>query len=83
MSETSTAKTEISAWMQDVIDTKARVAKEIAAGGTLEPCPYCKLPRCERSSYIRCSRCGINWSLGTDLSKHPHSVRVTRGGAGS
>jgi hypothetical protein len=79
MSGTNSAKSETAEWIQDVIDTKEKVAKEIAVGGTLSPCPFCKLPRCERSSYIRCSRCGINWSPGDDYSKHPHNVRVGKG----
>jgi hypothetical protein len=59
-----------------IIETKAKVAKEIKQGGTLAPCPFCRLPRCERSDYIRCSRCGLNWSPGDNLDKHPHNVRM-------
>jgi len=51
--------------------------KEIREGGELKhlPCPFCKLPRCQRSDYIRCSRCGINWLDGEDTSKDPRVGR--------
>lgn len=39
--------------------------------GTMPPCPFCSRPRVERSDYIRCNPCGINWLLGTDWSKRP------------
>lgn len=29
--------------------------------GTMSPCPFCKRPRVERSDYLRCNPCGINW----------------------
>ncbi len=29
--------------------------------GTLSRCPYCQRPRVQRSTYIRCNPCGINW----------------------
>jgi len=29
--------------------------------GTLSPCPFCQRPRVQRSDYIRCNPCGINW----------------------
>ena len=56
---------------------KAQLRQEIASGGDLVnlPCPFCKLPRCTRSSYIRCQHCGINWSPGEDMSKDPHIER--------
>ena len=56
---------------------KQILRREIAIGGELKetPCPFCHLPRCQRSSYIRCQRCGINWSGSDDLSKHPHTKR--------
>lgn len=39
--------------------------------GTLSPCPFCGTPRCERSNYIRCQKCGINWSLGDEMDRDP------------
>jgi ribosomal protein L37AE/L43A len=29
--------------------------------GTEPPCPFCKRPRVERTDYIRCNPCGVNW----------------------
>lgn len=43
--------------------------------GTEPNCPWCGVPRVSRSSYIRCNRCGVNWSRGTDYSKDPR-VRI-------
>ena len=43
--------------------------------GTLSPCPFCGTPRNQRSCYIRCRTCGINWSAGEDLSKDPRLSR--------
>ena len=47
--------------------------REIEQGGDLKhlPCPYCGLPRCTRSDYIRCSKCGLNWPVGFGYDKHP------------
>lgn len=54
--------------------------KEITEGGTLSPCPMCGLPRCERSNYIRCSKCGVNWlnenrRLDRYLDRNPCSAQ--------
>lgn len=40
--------------------------------GTMPPCPFCSRPRVERSDYIRCNPCGVNWIEGTDWSKRLH-----------
>jgi uncharacterized Zn finger protein (UPF0148 family) len=48
---------------------------EIAKGGDQLPCPFCKLPRVKRNSYIRCARCGINWLEGEALDKDPRAAR--------
>lgn len=55
----------------------AQLAREIKEGGELVdlPCPMCGLPRCQRSSYIRCSKCGVNWLPGEDLSRNPRIER--------
>ena len=58
-----------------VTNARARLAEELAHGGTEEPCPFCKLPRCQRSDYIRCVRCGINWSPGEPLDMDPSVYR--------
>ena len=38
-------------------------AEALAEKGTMPPCPFCKVPRVERSDYIRCNKCGVNWLL--------------------
>ena len=47
---------------QEILRVKATVKDEIVVGGSLTdlPCPFCRLPRCERTDYVRCSKCGIN-----------------------
>lgn len=57
----------------DIDPFKRFLLDEIQRGGELKelPCPFCGLPRCQRSSYIRCSRCGKNWDLGTEYHRHP------------
>jgi hypothetical protein len=37
--------------------------------GTAPPCPLCGRPRVQRSDYIRCNPCGMNWLKGEDLTK--------------
>ena len=46
--------------------------------GTEPPCPFCGRPRVARSSYIRCNRCGVNWSPaeGEDIMKDPRLSRT-------
>jgi ribosomal protein L37AE/L43A len=45
--------------------------------GTEPPCPFCKRPRVTRSSYIRCMRCGLNWSEGQAVDRHPLATQPT------
>lgn len=45
--------------------------------GTEPPCPFCKRPRVTRSSYIRCMRCGLNWSEGQAIDRHPLATQPT------
>ena len=44
--------------------------------GTEPPCPFCQRPRVSRSSYIRCNRCGVNWSPGEDINLDPRTSRT-------
>jgi hypothetical protein len=37
--------------------------------GTKPPCPLCGRRRVERSDYIRCIPCAMNWLEGEDLGK--------------
>ena len=57
----------------DLAEARRQRMVEIEQGGDLTdlPCPYCNLPRCDRSDYIRCSACGMNWPKGYDASKAP------------
>lgn len=54
-----------------------RLKTEVEVGGGLAtlPCPLCGLPRCQRSEYIRCSKCGVNWLPGEDKEKNPKIAR--------
>lgn len=45
--------------------------------GTEPPCPFCQRPRVTRSSYIRCMRCGLNWSEGQAIDRHPLATQPT------
>jgi hypothetical protein len=39
--------------------------------GNEPDCPFCGKPRVTRSTYIRCNRCGVNWSNGVDIFRDP------------
>ena len=58
-----------------IMSTIELITKENKSGGALTdlPCPFCGLPRSLRSDYIRCQPCGVNWTLGTDLTRNPHA----------
>jgi hypothetical protein len=48
--------------------------------GTLAPCPFCQKPRVQRSDYIRCNPCGVNWlqeemHLRDYLNRNPSAAR--------
>lgn len=61
-----------------VLTFRAVLAREIRGGGELKdlPCPFCGLPRCRRTDYIRCSKCGVNWLMGEDLDHDPRVERM-------
>ena len=42
---------------------EANRQERLSEAGTMPPCPFCHNPRVERSDYIRCLTCGINWLL--------------------
>lgn len=56
--------------------TEGKRRREIEQGGTESPCPFCGVPRVERSDYIRCCGCGINWLAGEDLKSDPRAQRL-------
>lgn len=54
---------------------KDTLRKEILGGGKEAPCPHCSVPRVQRTDYIRCCRCGINWCAGEPLDQDPREFR--------
>jgi ribosomal protein L37AE/L43A len=47
--------------------------------GTEPPCPLCQRPRVKRSDYIRCNRCGLNWTNGEQaIDRHPLATQPTK-----
>lgn len=56
---------------------RAKIEQENKVGGDLTdlPCPFCKKPRSQRSTYIRCQPCGINWLAGEDPATDPRIDR--------
>lgn len=59
---------------------KEKLMSEATKGGELAelPCPLCGRPRSQRSDYIRCTPCGINWSTDEDLTKDPKIERYRK-----
>lgn len=43
--------------------------------GTMPPCPFCQRFRVQRSDYVRCCLCGVNWLDGEDLDHDPRIER--------
>jgi uncharacterized Zn finger protein (UPF0148 family) len=71
----------LSAWwvMMAVNDPwRDNLREEIEKGGSESPCPFCGIPRLQRSDYIRCCRCGINWLEGETLDKDPRTERMRK-----
>jgi hypothetical protein len=62
---------------QEVAKVRDKIEKENKVGGELSnlPCPFCRKPRSQRSTYIRCQPCAVNWFAGEDLSKDPKIAR--------
>ena len=50
-------------------EQEAARAVQLAEVGTGPDCPMCGRPRCERSDYLRCLACGVNWCPGEDVTK--------------
>jgi len=46
--------------------------------GDMPPCPFCQRARVQRSDYVRCCRCGVNWLDGENLSKNPKIERYNK-----
>lgn len=65
-----------------VLEIMEMLARENNQGGDLIdlPCPFCQRPRSQRSDYIRCQPCGVNWlqeemHLPNYLSRDPRLSR--------
>ena len=56
---------------EDADKAKAQRMKAYRKGGDQSPCPFCHVPRFQRTDYVRCCVCGINWSPGEDLNRNP------------
>jgi uncharacterized Zn finger protein (UPF0148 family) len=68
MAEVNAVGNDLTAWI-------AQLKTDQNAPGTLEPCPKCGVPRCQRSDYIRCCPCGLNWLPGENMDKDPRLTR--------
>lgn len=68
---------DIKKWM---VEMPEQLKRENTVGGDLKdlPCPFCKRPRSQRSTYIRCNPCGTNWLPGEDPSKDPRIERYDK-----
>lgn len=62
----------------ELLELKAKLKQESISGGELTslPCPFCGKPRSQRSDYIRCTPCGMNWLQGEDLDRNPKLSRA-------
>jgi hypothetical protein len=61
-------------------EQEANRRERLAEVGTMPPCPFCQRPRVERSDYLRCNPCGINWllderNLRDYLNRNPSACR--------
>lgn len=52
--------------MSEMMELMEKLRREAKEGGELVdlPCPFCQMPRSQRSDYIRCQPCGVNWLAG-------------------
>lgn len=64
------------------ITARDTLRREIDKGGKLSPCPKCGVPRVQRSSYIRCAGCALNWMPGENLDRDPRIERFEKMKAG-
>lgn len=63
--------------MAEMLELMTKLKREVEVGGDLVdlPCPFCGLPRSQRSDYTRCSPCGLNWLPGENLETDPRIER--------
>jgi len=63
----------------ELIDLLKQTRQErLAEVGTLPPCPQCGTPRVQRSDYIRCNPCGLNWLDGENWDANPKVERYQK-----
>lgn len=63
--------------MEAIEERELARRERLSEVGILPPCPFCQKPRVQRSDYIRCNPCGINWLSGEDISKDPRASRIS------
>jgi hypothetical protein len=61
--------------MMSYREQEAARQERLTEAGTMPPCPLCQKPRVQRSDYIRCNPCGVNWLNGEDIDKNPKVER--------
>lgn len=57
--------------MMELEDQETARQERLSEAGTMPACPMCGKPRVQRSDYIRCNPCGMNWSEGQAIDRHP------------
>lgn len=60
------------------ITARDTLRREIEKGGKLPPCPQCGVPRVQRSNYVRCCGCALNWMAGENLDRDPRIERFEK-----
>lgn len=65
---------------ETMLELMTRLKRESIQGGELTnlPCPLCGLPRSQRSDYVRCTPCAMNWLDGEDLTRDPRIDRFNK-----
>lgn len=61
-----------------MLELMKQLQREAREGGELTelPCPLCGRPRSQRSDYIRCQGCGMNWLPGEDVNRDARLSRA-------
>ena len=63
----------------ELIDLLKQTRQErLSEAGSLPACPFCGVARVQRSDYIRCNPCGINWLDGENWEANPKIERYQK-----
>jgi hypothetical protein len=62
--------------MATYAEQEAERRERLAEVGAMPPCPICLRPRVQRSDYVRCNPCGLNWLKGDDMDRSPRASRA-------